>query len=237
MVDKYSIDKETITNTITNILTKNYHTKEIKLQDRFTITNKSYMLNRDIIQTKIDYITQPIPKLTQITKSVVTNSEVIKVVDKNIYNTNTLLQNRTIKELKLQDRSTMANHTHILESNNIKNLKDVIDQAQVLINTPKHTTPKDTKELGLINIPKIKSNQKPSRTINNEMIMNSKYKDRLSPVMEIEVEKSVDKRLDTLGEVFNRDIINIMDDLEVDIDYLATRIFNELKDELEMEYR
>ena len=56
----------------------------------------------------------------------------------------------------------------------------------------------------------------------------------MSPAMKIDIEKSVDRKIYTMSNHFTKNIIN---NLEVNIDYLATRIFNDLKDELDMEYR
>ncbi|MDQ7084108.1 MAG: hypothetical protein Q9M36_03895, partial [Sulfurovum sp.] len=126
MMTKYAIDRQTMHTMLTNTIHNSTHSKELQLQDRFIITNKSYILNKNIIQHKIDTITQTLPQLTQISKSIIVEKDVSKVFKETQFKTKTkthiktLLQHKSIKEMMTKyaiDTQTM----HTMLTNTIHN--------------------------------------------------------------------------------------------------------------------
>ncbi|MDQ7084731.1 MAG: hypothetical protein Q9M36_07275, partial [Sulfurovum sp.] len=113
-------------------------------------------------------------------------------------------------------------------------LVESTNQVNTLINSPQYqsVTPIDMKsnDLGFIKIMKIK------KTSHKNIIIEENTP-KISAKMETELERSINTKLNVFKNGFSLNITNIIDNLEMDIDYLATRIFNDLKDELDMEYR
>ena len=235
---KIEVDKNIIVEKdklITQLKTNIIKEQKLKLQDRFTTINKSFILNRDIIKNKM------YNKFGD-TKPTVIQYNIIKELQNSMVDLVSANKKIEIDKNIIVEKNKLITK---LKSNIIKNSIDnifTIDDRLSHTKNKKIVNNVDNNKDSIIGFVKIPKRKKVTKIENQVLTDNIKYIKKEEKVVDEQflapiIEKSVTNKIINIESIIENKFNVELDNFALDIDKLATRIFNELKEELDIGYR
>jgi hypothetical protein len=211
----------------------------LKVQDRFIMTNKSFVLNKEIMQKQLAKL--------QIKEE---KSRELFEVSKNIFVDRVEHQKTGSKVslLKVEDRFIMSNKFFVLNKEIMQNIAEKKNIKNVPKNRDVKTFESDSFSLNYVKtkrikkeekeniLPKVKEKKDDIRLSNKKKIY-QKVEPLKESIMPILIKNRINQEMPKLETMIEEKFKVELYNFNVNIDSLATRIFNDLKEEIDIGYR
>ena len=230
------------------------------IKDRFIISNSILVKNREYLKERVTYINNP-SQLLEISKNILVQKSIYKtnvIKEDNISISNLYITNKPVdkkaKEVSAKSSKEEYKNPILVEKSNKKDTKNFIKKIKdkQLSSSEQDSISslfdkEDIFSLGFTKTPKIKPKEKDidcdntTTHITNQINQTTIIEETNITNINIETTNIFNtlllSRTTNIETLIENKFQYFTTRLEVDMDYLATRIFNQLKDELDIEYR